>query len=168
MRNRWTENCTDHKWTSPWIVNKWAHLFIQHPAQETEHYQHPRNHPSCPLPPNILHQCNHCLDFWYSYPVFSLNSLVPCRVCFFSHDVLPRWQSLGGEIGCPSLAHESVIRNTLSFDCPSEGDRVVAFARLGGCINLGPARSRHQDGSRHPRNWLKEIPVKGKGESEQE
>ena len=33
-----------------------------------------------------------------------------------------------------------LTRNKFSFDCPSEGGRVVAFLRLGGYIHLGPSR----------------------------
>lgn len=44
---------------------------------------------------------------------------------------------------------------------------VAAFFILGRYINLGPIRNKHKDGSRQPRDFSRETPVKDKGDSEQ-
>ena len=104
-KNRWIVYYTDHKWTSPWIVTKQAPLCIQHPAQETEHYQCPRNPLSCLLSKIFFISISVILTFFNIMTLFSALTALPSAICTswtFHVMVLRRrhWVSLLGPCIC--------------------------------------------------------------------
>ena len=149
-KNRWIVYYTDYKWTSPWIVTKQAPLCIQHPAQETEHYQCPRSPLSCLLSKIFFISISVILTFNIMTLFSALTALPSATYISWTFHVMVlrrrHWVSLLG----PWICHK---KHTL-FWLPIRGS--VLFPDLGAAF-IQVLQDRHQDGSRHPGNWRKYL-----------